>query len=266
MEQEPDLPLLFLPSSLAADTRAGAFVVVIRSRDEFLRWLHDPLQGAEWLEVEGLLGDQDVWAVAAQAPSKLPLDVVVSDPAGEFALLYRLVDVRIVRNVRVTIPVLPGFIKAVRLAASLQLPVRLLPGQPSEAILAELDEAAEFYLYNPAVEAPIEFFHSLFAAMRGADTGWLWSILEQDPAIFARTDDDGRTFTSPDFVATHLGNLIEQGAECAGCRWQAWCAGYFKQPDPTYRCDGVKKIFSTFEAAAEEMKRDLAAQEEPAHE
>jgi hypothetical protein len=98
--------------------------------------------------------------------------------------------------------------------------------------------------------------------MRGMDTGSLWSILEQDPAIFARTDADGRTPIPRDFVETHLADLIKQGAECADCQWQAWCAGYFKQPDPAYACDGVKKVFSIFEAAAEEMRRDLAAQEE----
>ena len=261
VEREPDPPLIFLSSSLAAETLAVSFVVIVRSREEFLRWIRDPLPGAEWLQVEGLLGDQDLWAMAAQDPSGLPLDVILSDPASEFARLYRLVDVRLVRDVRVTIPVVPGLIKAVRLAASLGLPVRLLPGQPSEAALAELKEAADFYLFDPAVEAPIEFFHSLFAAMRGADADSLWSILEQDPAIFAHTDIDGRALLPSDFVETHLRNLIEQGAECSDCRWQGWCAGYFKQSDPAYGCEGVKRIFSTLEAAAEEMARDLAAEE-----
>lgn len=262
VEKEPDAPLMFLSSSLATASRAGSFVVIVRSRDEFLHWLHHPRPGAEWLQVEGLLNDEDVWAAAARVPSGPPLDVIVSDPATEFAMLYRLVDVRGVRDLRVTIPVLPGLIKALRLAASLRLPVRLLPGQPTEAALAELGEAAEFYLYNPAVEAPIEFFHSLFAAMGGADTGSLWSILEQEPAVFARTDADGQAVIPRDFVAAHLQNLIRQDAECADCKWQSWCAGYFKHPDPGYVCEGVKKVFSILEAAAEEMNRDLAAQEE----
>ena len=40
--------------------------------------------------------------------------LVLGDPASEFSALYRLVDVRIVRGVRVTIPAKPGFMKAVR--------------------------------------------------------------------------------------------------------------------------------------------------------
>jgi hypothetical protein len=43
--------------------------------------------------------------------------------------------VRSVRDVRVSMPAAPGFLRALRLAASLGLPVRLLPGQPSAEAL-----------------------------------------------------------------------------------------------------------------------------------
>jgi hypothetical protein len=254
--------LVFLPARLVEGTRHGSFVVIVRTRDEFLRWLREPLPGAEWLHVEGLLSDQEVWAVAAQGTSRLPLDVLVSDPAAEFASLYRLADVRIVRNVRVTIPAKPGLMKALRLAASLQLPVRILPGQPSPEVLTELQAALEFYLHDPAVEAPVEFFHSLLAAMRGEDADSLWSILEKDPAVFTHTDDDRHALFPRDFAETWLRSLIAEGAECAECRWLALCGGYFKWPDPAYACAGVTTLFATLEAAAEEMQHDLAAQEE----
>lgn len=264
MTEEVAPTLVFLPAGLAEEKRDGSFVVIVRSRDDFLRWLREPLPGAEWLQVEGLLGDQEVWAVAAQGTSKLPLDVLVSDPGAEFASLYRLADVRIVRNVRVTIPAQPGLMKALRLAASLQLPVRILPGQSSPEALAELQAALEFYLHDPAVEAPVECFHSLLAAMRSDDADSLWSILEKDPAVFTHTDDDGRAIFPHDFADARLRSLLEEGAECADCRWLALCGGYFKWPDPAYACAGVKTLFATLETAADEMQRDLAAQEEPA--
>ncbi len=175
--------------------------------------------------------------MAAQGTSQLPLDVMLTDPAAEFSSLYRLVDARIVRSVRVTMPARPGLMKALRLAVSLQLPVRLLPGQPSAEALAELTAAAHFYLRDPMVETPIEFFHSLLAAFRGLGDGTLWQFLEENPAG------------------------IHDGAECAACRWQPVCAGYFKRPDPTYACAGVKQLFATLEAAAEEIGRDLASRE-----
>lgn len=261
MTQEPDTTLVILPAKLAEERRDGPFVVVVRTREEFLRWLRKPLAGMQWLQVEGLLADEEVWRVAAQGPSDFPLDVILADPASEFSNLYRLTDVRIARSVRVTIPVKPGLMKALRLAVSLQMPARLLPGQPLAEALVEFGQALEFYLRDPAVEAPIEFFHSLFAAMRGADAGSLWSILEQDPARFTHTDADGHALLPHDFVATRLQNLIDQGAECAECPWLDRCSGYFKQPDPRYGCAGIKPIFARLEAAADEIKRDLSGRE-----
>ena len=139
----------------------------------------------------------------------------------------------------------------------MQLPVRLLPGQPSAEALAELTEAAHFYLHDPMVEMPVEFFHSLLAELRGTENGTLWSMLEEDPMIFAR----GEAQRPRDFVETHLARLIGHGAECAACRWQKVCAGYFKWPDPAYACAGVKQLFATIESAADEIGRDLASLE-----
>jgi hypothetical protein len=261
MSQEPDASLAFLTAALAEEHHDGSCVVIVRTREEFLRWLREPIPGLEWLQVEGLLGDHDVWAMAAQGSAAPALDVILTDPAREFSDLYRLVDVRIVREVRVTMPATPGFTKALRLAAALQLRVRLLPGQPSAGALAELTEAAHFYLHDPMVETPVEFFHSLLAAFRGMGDGTLWRFLEEDPAVFSHRDAAGRALRAPDFIETYLTRLLNDGAECATCRWQSVCAGYFKWPDPTYDCAGVKQLFATLEAAAEEIGRDLARQE-----
>ena len=259
MPEEPVSSIAILTASLAEEFSDGSFIVIVQTSGEFSRWLRDPLPGAEGLQVEGLIGDPEVWALAAQGTVPIPLDVVLNDPASDFSALYRLVDVRIVRQVRVTIPARPGFFKALRLAASLQLPVRLLPGQPSAEVLAELNEAAQFYLRDPMVESPIEFFHSVFAAFRGMGDGTLWRFLEQDFANFSVRDAAGLALHAPDFFETHLARLLSEGAECATCRWQPVCAGYFKWPDPGYDCAGVKDLFATLEAAAGEMKRDLAS-------
>jgi hypothetical protein len=261
--QEPDASLTFLSAAAAEEDRDGSCVVIVRTREEFARWLRDPAPGVEWLQVEGLIADPEVWALAAQGTGKIPLDVILSDPAAEFSALYRLVDVRIVRAVRVTIPATPGFLKALRLAASLQLPVRLLPGQPGPEVVAELTEAAQFYLHDPMVEAPIEPFHSLLAAFRRADDGTLSAFLEQDPAVFSRRDADGLSIQPRDFIEIHLARLLDDGAECTTCRWQPVCAGYFKWPDAAYACAGVKELFATIESAAEEISRDLTGQETP---
>jgi hypothetical protein len=268
--QEIDKPLIFLRADL--DERAGdwPFVVIVRSNDELNRWLHDSSPALQWIQVEGLLADPEAWAFAAQGAGDIPLDVVLFAPGSEFADLYRLVDVLAVRDVRASMPATPGFLKAVRLAASLGLPVRLLPGQPSAEAVEELAEALTLYLHDPMVEAPIEFFHSALAWMRGAQTGSLWIIFEEDPAAFRHYHSDGRPrlprATQPsaeeslrDFVKSHLATLVDEGAECATCPWQALCQGYFKWPDPAYSCHGVKQLFATLRAAADEIEQDLTA-------
>ena len=181
------------------------------------------------------------------------------------------------RDVRVSMPAAPGLLKAVKLAASLRLPVRILPGQPIPEVLAELTEALDFYLHEPMVEMPVEFFHSLLATVCGADRGSLWMILEEDPAAFLHCDAEGHPelprsggFRSVEispraFVEHHLRSLIAQGAECATCPWQQTCRGYFKWPDPAYSCGGVKQLFSIIEATADEIERDLVSSEEQLH-
>ena len=272
MSQEVDNPFIFLRADSEEHPGDRPFVVIVRSREELNRWLHDRSPALQWIQVEGLLSDADAWASAAQGAVDIPLDVVLSAPGSEFADLYRLVDVLAVRDVRVSMPASPGFLKAVRLSASLGLPVRLLPGQPSTEAVSELAAALDLYLHGPMVEAPIEFFHSALAWMRGVQTGSLWSIVEEDPAIFRHYHSNGqpglpcatRPFSkesSHDFVKSHLARLISKGAECTICPWQPLCQGYFKLPDPSYSCHGVKQLFATLRAAADEIEQDLAARE-----
>jgi len=270
--QEPDKPLIFLRADSEERPGERPFVVVVRSRDELKQWLQDSSPALQWIQVEGLMSDPDAWALAAQGSGDIPVDVILSAPGSEFADLYRLVDVLAVRDVRVTIPAAPSFLKAVRLAASLGLPVRLLPGQPSTEAISELAAALTLYLHDPMVETPIEFFHSALAWMRGAQTGSLW-IIDEDPAIFRHHDLNGQPglpraaelflegASRRDFVSRHIARLITEGAECATCPWQQLCQGYFKWPEPTYSCHGIKELFSTLRAAADEIEQDLAARE-----
>jgi hypothetical protein len=271
--QDTDKPLTFLRADSDAVPRDQPFVVIVRTRDQLDRWLRDGSPALQWIQADGLLGDPDAWALAAQGAGEIPLDIVLSEPSSEFANLYRLVDVCAVRDVRVSMPAVPGFLKALRLAASLGLPVRLLPGQPSAKLIGELGQALTLYLHDPIVEAPIEFFHSTLAWMLGAPTSSLWRVLEEDPAIFQacvidglqklprRTEPSLEKAFSQDFVPKRLTRLIDEGAECATCPWQQLCQGYFKWPDPSYSCRGVKQLFSTLRVAADEIGRDLAGYE-----
>ena len=271
MSEEAPTPLSILPSALAETQGDRPFVAIVRSREELCRWLSNPLPGLRWLQVEGMLGDPEAWTEAAHSDSNVPLDVVVSDPALEFSHLYRLVDACAVRAIRVTMPAASGLTKAITLAAALRLPVRVLPGQPSAEALEELHDALQFYLHEPMVDAPVEFFHSVLATMCDWDAGSLWTILEEDPDAFRhygadgqarvpRTSDPDRSdTTSTGFVENHLSRLVAEGAECATCPWQRPCCGYFKWPDPAYSCEGVKQLFLSIQTAGNEIRQDVAS-------
>jgi hypothetical protein len=277
MTQEIDRALRFLPAALAEGRTDGPFVAVVRTRDELSRWLERPLDRLQWIQAEELAGDAEAWALAAHGNSEIPLDVILSNPASEFSDLYRLVDVCAVRDVRVSMPALPGFLKALKLAVSLQLPARILPGQPNLAALKELMEALKLYLHESMVEAPVEFFHSLLAAMCGAEKGSLWMILEEDPAVFQHCDTAGLPllpgvgkpcgpeFSPATWVTDRFQTLIDQGAECATCPWSDVCMGFFKWPDSAYSCAGVKQLFSEIKAAADDIGQDLASREKQSH-
>jgi hypothetical protein len=266
----PDRPILFVPSDLVAEQGGRALVIIVKSREELSHWLCNPPADLQWLEVDGLLRDHEAWEPAAQRVSDVPLDIFLATPASQFSDLYRLVDVCAVRDVRVSMPTSPGILRALKLAIALHLPVRLLPGQPAPEVCAELTEAVTFYLRDPMVETPVEFFHSVLAFMCGAETGSLWTILEEDPAIFLRQDPDGRSklprvsgspsqeISIPTFVVTRFKQLVEQSTECTTCPWQQICQGYFKWPDPAYDCRGVKHLFSIIKIAADEMRQELA--------
>jgi hypothetical protein len=103
------------------------------------------------------------------------------------------------------------------------------------------------------------------------DAGSLWTILEEDPDTFrhydavgqarvSRTIDPDRLGTSSaGFVENHLSHLIAQGAECANCPWQRPCKAYFKWPDPTYSCEGMKQLFFSIQTAGNEIRQDVAS-------
>jgi hypothetical protein len=266
MPQEAEI-LTFREADSKESSEIGPFVVVVRDPQQMARWLRDRSPALQWIQVEGVLKDDEVWRLAAEDPGEVPLDVILTDPGRAFAELYRLVDVRSARDVRVSMPARPGFLKAVRLAASLGLPVRLLPQQPTADALAELQEALTFYLRNPLVEAPIEFFHSALAWLRGAPTGSLWRVLEEDPTIYRREaistawsapqPSDLTIDPTQDFGPLFLERLTHHGGECASCRWRDFCAGHFKWPAPEYSCTGVKLLFSNLLAAVKEIEDDF---------
>jgi hypothetical protein len=191
----------------------------------------------------------------------LPLDLIMTDPAAEFPQLYRYTGLLARHPVRVTVPLLPGLARAVKLAVSLGFAVRLVGHQPTPEAVEEARHALDAYLHNPTVSQPVEPFHGVLLAFLHDSPVGLWSLLEQDAAHIRTLDDKGEEVSGlgPESIVQFRDMLVAEGAECRECEWLSVCSGYFKWPRADYGCAGVKQLFSDLHSAAAELRQDLSS-------
>lgn len=161
------------------------------------------------------------------------IEIFLEDPK-DYLNLYSYTHLLDMHPVRIVIPVVARFSKAVKLAVALNFAVRLEMRQPSEELLKEISEVLDFYLHRSQVRQPIDFFHTTLTSFLHDEPISLWEIADQAPVVPATN------------------------SECYECEFFNQCGGYFKTPDASYSCDGVKILFRTLAQAAQEMRRDLA--------
>jgi hypothetical protein len=232
----------------------------------------DDLGNLAYIQLHSLPKETDVLIHWAEG---LAVDLLLEDPAADFARLYHYAKLLDNHPVRVTLPVRTGFEQAARLASSLQFAVRLQIGQPTAELIEKLARLLDDYLHRPTMTQPIELFHSLLLGLCHAEPVSLWAIQEEDPALIRYVDDDGaerlpgkladaEVGSDPaGFVGRWGNDLLTEGTECAECPFFGHCQGYFKWPRREYDCAGVKVLFQTLARAADELRGDLAAVPSP---
>lgn len=199
----------------------------------------------------------------------LPIEVVLKDPESETMKLYRVCRLQRSHPVRVVIPIVAGFSKAVRVASFLRLRIKLEGTQPSAELIDELSETLEFFLHNKAVCEPIDYFTGLLTAVLHKLPVTLWSIQEEDPSMVRYVADDGvetvarRPFKAQEkdldkFHLEQIEQTLSPEAECASCEFFMNCGGYFKWPNHDFSCAGIKRILHRVHAAAHELQDDLS--------
>ncbi len=248
--------------------------IIVRSfdPDEFVRVFPEEIpEGLQYVQLLSASVQTDALATLSNWGRNVPLDVVMGEPATDFPLLYNFSKLLDRRPVRVSIPVVPGFLKAVTLALALHFAVKLVVGQPDAALIDEIGETLDIYLHRPNVSQPVEFFHSLFLSAYRDEPVNIWSVQEDDPEHFCYVADDGTETLSPRF-----GGAVPDGvsrvdlikgdsasapvaSECDTCDFFSACRGYFKWPDSGYNCDGVKSIFATIDTEAAELRENVAS-------
>ncbi len=243
--------------------------IVVRAHDptDFPKHLSDvDIERVRYLQLLSLKGDM---TCLARWGEKIPVDLVMTDPEKEFPLLYGLSGLLNKHLVRVSVPPVPGFSKAIKLAASLNFAVKITGGQPAAALDREMTEALNLYLHHPAVSQPIEYFHSLLGAFFHEKTSSLLTIQEEDPTYFRYITDRGEETVSERLaaqgiigettIATFIRELPEASEECPDCEFLPHCQGYFKWPERNYSCGLVRRMFGALKNAAEELKKDYVA-------
>lgn len=226
------------------------------------------LANLAYVQLCGLSSDTDVLLHWAEG---MPIDLLLDNPAQDFASLYSFAKLLDNHPVRITLPVETGFENAVKLASSLQFDVKLQIGQPRTTLIESLERVLDDYLHSTTVTQPIEFFHSLLLGFCNNDSVNLWAIQEEDPAFFRNVDEQGRerlpgrlsiseSGPTPENFVTEWGKgLLAEGAECTDCPFFAPCRGYFKWPIRDYDCAGVKGLLTSLQQAASELREDIAA-------
>lgn len=251
-----------VPVKLLPDYRGRKIVVRGLDPDEIVAAL--PEGGREGLQYVQLLSpniELEKLDAFAYWGEEVPLDILVKAPVREFPLLYNFSKLLDKHPIRVSIAVVPGFIKAVKLAAALNFAVKLVVSQPYDALVLEMSEVLDMYLHRSSISQPIDYFHSIFLSSYRQEPTSLWMIQEDDPANYRFVSDEGEESVSSRFDGRDpVSSTPSNGSsECATCSFVTNCGGYFKWPNPDYNCSGVKTIFATIDAAAIELRADVAS-------
>ena len=200
----------------------------------------------------------------------IPIEIVLKYPQCEASKLYRVTKLQRAHPLRIVIPVVAGFSKAVKVASALHLPIKLEGNQPEPDVIEELCSVLDFFLHNKAVSQEIDYFSGLLTAQFHKLPITLWDVQEEDPRSLRYVTDDGEEVVArAPFVACEGGldgfrvalmeRVLRPGAECASCLFFPECGGYFKWPDQNFSCDGVKRVLGKLRDAARELQDDLAS-------
>ena len=128
-------PLVYnIPAWMIDDYRNRNLIVRSASPSEIVSSLWHTDQNL--IRFIQLLSDSADASVLEGTGDGIPIEVFLSDP-GEYQRLYKFVSLLDSHPLRIAIPVVPGFSKAVKLAVSLNYAVKLEVEQPNQELVEE---------------------------------------------------------------------------------------------------------------------------------
>lgn len=189
---------------------------------------------------------------------RVSLELVLSDLAGCESVLEDFFK-KLPANFQlgVTIRAQLGVSEAAKAAMKIGLPLSLQVSQPPPDVVEELSQILEMYLHDPEVSQPVDFYHSLLRSALGGNGWTLWDIQGENPSLIRHVTDKGDVVVSGrlPFLKIEEGSgltvsdialdLLRTSGECSVCDFFFECGGYFRLPDRTYDCIGIKGLLAT---------------------
>ncbi len=174
-----------------------------------------------------------------------------------------------------------GLLQAVKIVTSAHIPVVINLDSLHDD--SEIGSVLDYYFHDRHLQAPIEFFHSLFLAQMRGTSSSLADVYPESPRQHLYVDESGAITTSSRLARAgkFIGavrddpqietesdlykmlmntrkNLVLSGSSCMSCEAFDVCAGYLRLIDMSFDCTSWLQIFMEIKSRAKEIIQDLA--------
>jgi hypothetical protein len=271
-----DSVIMSVPASHTVCSDAGRLILRSADPGEIVRAWKSLGERVIGVELQGLEKD-----VASLAELPVGLSLVVKIEPADAAQLYTNTWLADRFALAALMDVEPALLIGVKTATSALVPVILNVESLTEP--RELAPVLDYYLHAPHLQVPIEFFHSMFAALVQGHTVSLTDIYPESPDRFLYVHETGQVTGSRRlaqvgrFFGT-LGDTLQleedsllfrmlrdpkktaflEGSACCSCEGFDFCTGYLRVVDAEFDCTPFLIVFAELKTRAKELAEDLA--------
>jgi hypothetical protein len=272
--------LVSIPARLAAEIDCENLVVRSDNCEEIVAAYKTLGERIKEVELEGLGADLHILSALP-----LGLSVRVKLHPKDAPDLYTNTWLSDRFSLEALMDVDTGLLQGVKIAASAMVPVTLNLEELSDA--EELMSVLNYYLHDPHVQVPVDFYHSMITAYLRGSTVALPDLYTESAAHFIYVDKSGNVSASARlaragrFLGKFSGGLqIDEGSElyqnlmnrkkdlvlsgskCVSCEQFDLCEGYLRFVDANFDCDPLIEVFGEIKTKAKEIADDLAMAKE----
>jgi radical SAM protein with 4Fe4S-binding SPASM domain len=271
----PNSIIVSAPARLTGDIDADALIIRSSSCEELVTAqsrYQDKVKAAE-LELRA----SDV-SLLSSLPVGFPLVLRLNPPQA--SVLYTSAWLCDRFPIAVTMAIDAGLLSAVKIVTSAQAHLAVDLDEVRDP--GELMAVLHYYLHEPHLSVPVEFFHTLFSACVEGERLSLADMYSEEPDRFLHVDDSGRVTASARFAAAgkYFGELAEglvvsqespllqeirnrkknlflSRSACASCEVFDLCGGYLRFVTTEFDCSPFVEIMQEIKARAREMAEDI---------